>query len=171
MTTTDYVIAAVLVLLVVPQIRGTRLTLRNLILPVVLVAAAAAYYLKSVPTQGHDVLLDVVCVAVGALLGIGCGLATRFVRDSGGFLVAKAGFVAAVLWIVGMASRTGFEYAATHSGAHAIADFSRSNSITGSDAWTAALLLMALAQVIARLVTVRLRGRVHDARPAALARA
>jgi hypothetical protein len=163
MTTTDYVIAAVLILLVVPQIRGTRLTLRNLVLPVVAVAGAAAYYLKSVPTQGHDVLLDVVCVAVGALLGAGCGLATRFVRDGGGFLVAKAGVIAAVLWIAGMAARTGFEYAATHGGAHAIADFSRSNSITGADAWTAALLLMALAQVLVRLATVRVRARMHSA--------
>jgi len=171
MTTTDYLIAAALILLVIPQIRGTRLTLRNLVLPVVLVGAAAAYYLKSVPTQGHDVLLDVVCVGAGALLGVGCGLATRFVKDAEGFLVAKAGVVAAVLWVAGMAARTGFEYAATHSGAQAITDFSRTNSITGSDAWTAALLLMALAQVLARLVTVRTRGRAHSSEVGKLVRA
>jgi hypothetical protein len=194
MTTTDYLIAAALILLVVPQIRGTRLTLRNLVLPVVLVAAAAAYYLKSVPTQGHDTLLYVVCVGGGALLksvptqghdtllyvvcvgggallGAGCGLATRFVKDREGFVVAKAGLVAAVLWIVGMAARTGFEYSATHSGAQAIADFSRSNSITGADAWTAALLLMALAQVLVRLVTIRVRARALQSRAGELARA
>ncbi len=171
MTTTDYVIAAVLILLVVPQIRGTRLTLRNLVLPVVLVAAAAAYYLKGVPTQGNDVLLDVVCVAAGALLGAGCGLFTRFAKDGEGFLVAKAGLAAAVLWIAGMAARTGFEYSATHGGAHAIADFSRGHSITGADAWTAALLLMALAQVLVRLVTIRVRARTRSARAGELARA
>lgn len=171
MTTTDYLIAAVLILLVVPQIRGTRLTLRNLVLPVVAVAAAAAYYLKAVPTQGHDVLLYVVCVAAGAVLGAGCGLFTHFIKDREGFLVAKAGVAAAVLWIVGMAARTGFEYSATHSGAHAIADFSRSNSITGSDAWTAALLLMALAQVLVRLVTIRVRARALQGRTGELARA
>jgi hypothetical protein len=171
MTTTDYLIAAVLILLVVPQIRGTRLTLRNLVLPVVLVAAAAAYYLKSVPTQGHDTLLYAVCVGAGALLGAGCGLTTRFVKDREGFVVAKAGLVAAVLWIVGMAARTGFEYSATHSGAHAIADFSRSNLITGADAWTAALLLMALAQVLVRLVTIRARARALHGRAGELVRA
>lgn len=171
MTTTDYLIAAVLILLVVPQIRGTRLSLRNLVLPVVLVAGAAAYYLKSVPTQGHDVALDAVCAAAGAVLGVGCGAATRLIRDREGFLVAKAGVVAALLWIVGMAARTGFEYYATHGGAHAIADFSRSNSITGADAWTAALLLMALAQVLARLVVIRVRGRAHTGGAGALARA
>ena len=171
MTTTDYVIAAILVLLVIPQIRGTRLSVRNLILPVVAVGAAAAYYLKSVPTQGHDVTLDVLGVVAGAVLGLGCGLTTRFRNDSEGFLIAKAGVVAAVLWIIGMAARTGFEYFATHSGAASVASFSRSNSITGSDAWTAALLLMALAQVLVRLVVVRLRARTHQGGGASLARA
>jgi hypothetical protein len=171
MTTTDYIIAAVLVLLVIPQIRGTRLSVRNLILPVLAVGAAAAYYLKSVPTQGHDVTLDVLGVVAGAGLGLGCGLTTRFVKDREGFLIAKAGLVAAVLWIIGMAARTGFEYYATHSGAASVASFSRSNAITGSDAWTAALLLMALAQVIVRLITVRLRGRMREGGGTSLARA
>lgn len=52
MTTTDYVISASLILLVIPQIRGVRQTLHNTLLPLVAVAAAAAYYLKSFPTQG-----------------------------------------------------------------------------------------------------------------------
>lgn len=165
MTTTDYLIAAALVLLVIPQTRGTRLTLRNLVAPIVLVAAAAAYYLKSVPTQGHDVLLDVLCVAAGAILGLGCGLATRLARGSDGVLTAKAGLLAALLWIVGMAARTGFEYAATHGGARAIADFSRSNAITGADAWTAALLFMALAQVLTRMLAIRLRAARRNSGP------
>jgi hypothetical protein len=171
MTTTDYLIAAVLILLVVPQIRGTRLSVRNLVLPVVAVGAAAAYYLKSVPTQGHDVLLYVVCVAAGALLGVGCGLTTHFIKDREGYLVAKAGVVAAVLWVAGMAARTGFEYSATHSGAQAIASFSRSNSITSAEAWTAALLLMALAQVLVRLVTIRVRARARRSEVGGLVRA
>lgn len=171
MTTTDYLIAAVLILLVVPQIRGTRLSMRNLVLPVVLVAAAAAYYLKSVPTQGHDVQLDIACGIAGAVLGIGCGAATHFGRDRAGHVIAKAGFTAALLWIIGMAARTGFEYYATHGGAHAVADFSRTNQITGADAWTAALLLMALVQVLSRLVVIRLRGRSRSAGSGALARA
>ena len=36
------------------------------LLPVVSVAAAAAYYLKSFPTQGHDVRLEVIGVVAGA---------------------------------------------------------------------------------------------------------
>ncbi|MEU0950084.1 hypothetical protein ABZ379_46685 [Streptomyces canus] len=159
MTTTDYLISAVLVLLVIPQIRGTRQTLRNALLPVVAVAAAAAYYLKSFPTQGHDVQLDLIGVLVGAALGLACGATTRLSRGSDGIAVAKAGVAAAVLWIAGMASRAGFEIWATHSGSATVAQFSRDNLITGSAAWTAALLLMALAQVLSRLAVVRVKAR------------
>jgi uncharacterized membrane protein len=158
MTTTDYLISAALILLVIPQIRGTRQTLRNALLPVVAVAAAAAYYLKSFPTQGHDVRLDIIAVVAGAVLGLACGAATRLSRGSDGVAFAKAGAVAAFLWIAGMASRAGFEYWATHSGSHSVAQFSRDNLITGSDAWTAGLLLMALAQVLCRLAAVRVKA-------------
>ena len=163
MTTTDYLISAALILLVIPQIRGTRQTLRNALLPVLAVAAAAAYYLKSFPTQGHDVRLEVIGVVAGAVLGLGCGAATRLSRASDGVAFAKAGAVAAFLWIAGMAARAGFEYWATHSGAHSVTQFSRDNLITGSDAWTAALLLMALAQVLCRLAVVRIKARQTSA--------
>jgi len=171
MTTTDYVIAALLVLLVIPQIRGMRLTLVSALLPLAAVGAAAVHYLKSVPTQGNDVKLDVACIAAGVVLGVGCGVTTRIVRGADGVAIAKAGFVAALLWIVGMAARTGFEYAATHGGQRAIVDFSRTNLITGAAAWTAALLFMALAQVLARMVTLRLRAFMGAGRSRALARA
>ncbi len=42
MTTTDYLISAALILLVIPQMRGGRLTPRTLLLPLVSVSAAAA---------------------------------------------------------------------------------------------------------------------------------
>ncbi|MFD8421410.1 hypothetical protein [Streptomyces sp. NPDC059668] len=58
-----------------------------------------------------------------------------------------------------MAARAGFEFWATHGGADSLTRFSRDNLITGADAWTAALLLMALAQVVCRLAVVRVRAR------------
>lgn len=158
MTTTDYLISATLVLLVVPQIRGIRQTLHSTLLPIAAVAGAAAYYLKSFPTQGHDLRLDVVCGVVGAALGVACGAATRLSRASDGVAFARAGALAALLWIVGMASRFGFEYWVDHGGSGSVARFSRDNLITGSDAWTAALLLMALAQVLGRLAVIRVRA-------------
>jgi hypothetical protein len=52
-----------------------------------------------------------------------------------------------------------FYFAATHGAGPAIAAFSIAHHITGPAAWTAALVMMALADVTARLVTVYLRGR------------
>ncbi|MEV5775143.1 two-component sensor histidine kinase [Streptomyces antimycoticus] len=66
-------------------------------------------------------------------------------RGSDGVALAKAGAVAAALWIVGMASRTGFEYWAAHGGSTTVAQFSRDNLITGSAAWTVTKPLTCMA--------------------------
>ncbi|MER6085717.1 hypothetical protein [Streptomyces sp. NPDC001833] len=158
MTPIDYIVSAALVLLVVPQIRGTRQTLRNALLPVAAVALAAAYYLRSVPAQGNDVRLYLVTVVFGAVLGGACGLGSRLHRGTDEVAVARAGLVAAVLWVVGMTARAGFEFWATHGGAGQVARYSRDHLITGADAWTAAMLFMALAQVLCRLAVIRFRS-------------
>lgn len=160
MTIVDYLVSTALVLLVIPQIRGDRLTLVNAARPVVLVAAAAAYYLRGVPTQGNDALLDLLLTALGVTLGTSCALTTRLTVRADGALFAKAGVAAAVLWVLGMAGRFTFEYYATHGGAHAVVAFSIRHRITGDEAWTTALIFMALAEVVSRLVTIRVRGRM-----------
>lgn len=157
MNTTDYLINALLVLVVVRQIRGGRLDLTGLLLPVVLVGGAASYYLRSVPTAGNDLVLELVLAGSGAVLGVLCGVATRLSRADDG-VYAKAGFVAAGLWILGMATRMGFVFATDHGAEASVADFSRTHQITSSQAWVAAFVLMALAEVVARLVVIRYRA-------------
>ncbi|MGW0581250.1 hypothetical protein ACWD25_36110, partial [Streptomyces sp. NPDC002920] len=71
------------------QIRGSHLTTRSALLPVVAVAAAVAYYLKSFPTQGHDARLYVIGVVAGAVLGVACGAAARLSRASDGVVFAN----------------------------------------------------------------------------------
>jgi hypothetical protein len=170
-TGTGYIINAILVLLVLRQIRGSRLDLINLVLPVVLVAGAAVYFLRSVPSAGNDVALDVALAGTGALLGFLCAWATRLRREPDGTPFARAGAVAAVLWVTGIGARMGFAYATSHGAGPAVVRFSAAHSITSSSAWIAALVLMALAEVVARLVTLRVRARrlpaAAAARPAA----
>jgi hypothetical protein len=155
---TGYIINAILVLLVLRQIRAARLDLRSLVLPVLLVAGAAAYYLHSVPTAGNDIVLDITLAAVGAALGILCALATSLWRGRDGYAMARAGGIAAVLWIAGIGCRMGFAFASSHGAGPAIARFSAAHSITSGDAWVAALVMMALAEVTARLVALRVRA-------------
>jgi len=150
MTTTDYVINIALIALVLMQIRDRKMDLRSLLLPVVAVAGAALYYLKGVPTTGNDVLLDIVTGTVA--------LTTRVWRGEDGIAHAKAGAVAATLWVVGVGFRLAFEEFSSHGGGASITRFSIDHSITGSNAWVAALVIMALAEVISRLVVLRLRG-------------
>jgi len=161
MTILDYLISTALVLLVIPQILGSKMTMITVVRPVVLVAAAAAYYLRGVPTQGNDVLLDVLMVALGTALGVGCALTTRITPGKGedGIPYAKAGIAAAILWVVGMAGRFTFQYYAHHSGAQSVTNFSIKHQITGSEAWTTALIFMALSEVTSRLIVMHVRGR------------
>ncbi|HTW97969.1 MAG TPA: hypothetical protein VMD59_04290 [Acidimicrobiales bacterium] len=158
MTTTDYLINIGLVALVIVQIRGGRLTLRTAIRPVACVAAAAFYYLRGIPTAGNDVLLDAVLGCAGLVLGVACAATTRVYRGEGGAPYAKAGAAAAALWVLGLGSRLAFEELWTHGGTHAITSFSIAHDITSQNAWVAGLVMMALAEVISRLVVIRIRA-------------
>lgn len=169
MSTTDYIINAVLVLLVVRQIRERRLDLRSLVLPVALVALVAANYLHSVPTIGNDSLLELGLAAAGAAMGAAGALTTHVRLGEDGVARARAGFAAAGLWIAGVGGRLAFALAAGHGLGPAIASFSVHHAISGAQAWVAALVLMALADVGTRLVLLHLRGRRLERRGAALA--
>ena len=159
MNTTDYLINAALVLLVLRQIRETRLTWQILLLPVLIVIGAACYYLRSVPTAGNDLLLDLTLAAAGATLGGLCALFTHLRRSADGTPLSRAGWVAAILWVVGISARMGFAWATSHGAAPAIGRFSIAHSITSVDAWVAALFLMALAEVVTRLAVLWARSR------------
>ena len=87
------------------------------------------------------------------------GLATRLRRGADGRPLGRAGVLAAGMWIAGVGARMAFYFAATHGAGPAIADFSIAHHITGEAAWTAALVMMALADVLTRLAVVYLRGR------------
>jgi hypothetical protein len=158
MTLTDYLINFVLIALVILQIQDRRITLRALIRPVILVALAALYYLKGVPTAGNDVVLYLILGGVGLVFGAACACTTRIWRAADGFAHSKAGVVAAFFWVVGIGSRLAFEEYSTHGGVRSIEHFSVAHDITSSNAWVAALVIMALVEVIARLGLIRLRA-------------
>ena len=154
-----YLINALLILLVVRQIREHQLDLRALAIPVLAVAAAAVMFLHSVPGGGSDIALDLLCMSAGAAMGAIGGLATRLRLGADGRPLGRAGTLAAGMWIAGVGARMVFYFAATHGAGPAIAQFSIAHHITGPAAWTAALVMMALADVLTRLVVVYLRGR------------
>jgi hypothetical protein len=154
-----YVINALLVLMVIRQIREHPLDLRSLGIPVLAVGAAAALFLHSVPTGGNDVALEMACVLAGMLMGAIGGFATHLRRGADGRPLARAGWLAAGMWVGAVGARLAFAVAANNGGRQAIASFSAANHITTDKAWIAALIMMALADVLTRLVIIYLRGR------------
>lgn len=164
MTTSDYLIDITLIGIVLLQVRGRRLTTRSLLLPVGIVAYVASEYLRGIPTAGNDLVLVLGCAAVGALLGALAGHFTRVRPDAQGIPVAKAGLVAAGLWILGTAGRLAFQIYASHGGGGAIERFSTSHAITSVAAWTDALILMALCEAVIRTAILGWRANaIHRA--------
>jgi hypothetical protein len=168
MTFIDYVIDILLIAIVFRQMRARPLTAASVLLPVALVAVACLHYLKAFTPRGNDLLLIVVLAAAGIALGLLSGILTDVRRDAEGRVVARAGLLAAAAWVAGMGFRFGFAVWSTHGGAADVALFSMEHRITGEQAWTTALVLMAVGEVLARLGLLQLRrARLPLPRPPA----
>ena len=162
-----YVINAILVLMVIRQVREHLLDLRSLAALVLAVGAAAVLFLRSVPVGGSERMLEAACVAVGAVMGAIGGLATRLGLGADGLPLGRAGTLAASMWVSGVGARLALAVAAGNGAGQAIARFSIAHHITSSAAWVAALVMMALADMLTQLVTIYLRGRRRAADAAA----
>lgn len=158
MTNTEYIMNIALVGLVVLQIRGHKITRARLILPVVLTIWAASQFLHGIPTAGNDVLLEAGLALIGAVLGVAAGLATSVSR-LGTMATARAGALAAVLWVLGIGARMGFSLWVSHGGRPAVAQFSVAHHITTGAAWGAGFVLMAMIEVALRTGVVYLKAR------------
>lgn len=159
MDTFDYIINIALVAVVLRQIQERRVELRDLVRPLAIIAFAATHYLHAIPSAGNDVELIAACVLLGVTFGGLCAAFTHVRRGADGEALARAGAVAAAFWIVGIGARMGFVYAANHGAGSAITRFSAAHHITGASAWTAALVLMAIAEATTRLAVLHLRAR------------
>ena len=95
MTTTDYLIDSLLVLLVLTQIKERSLTTKSLIRPLVLVGVAVLNYLHGIPTAGNDLVLVAALASLGALIGIASAYTLKMRTGDGGNVLAQAGWASA----------------------------------------------------------------------------
>ena len=158
MSTTEYALNFALVALVLLQIRGIKVTKAALLFPVVMTVWIATSLLKTIPAGGNDLALELGGALAGATLGTCAGLATSVLRN-GASAIAKAGPLAAFLWVVGIGARVAFSLWVSHGGAPAIRDFSVAHHITGGPAWGTAFILMAITEVITRTGVLYLKVR------------
>jgi hypothetical protein len=171
MSTSTYIIDSALVLLVLLQIKERVLTNRQLIRPLIILAVAVATYLKGIPTQGNDLVLLGVLAVIGGVIGIASGVTVIMHRRADGAVTFRSGWLSGIFWVLGMGSRFGFAYWASHGGVSAIANFSATHQITSGEAWTAALLAMAVFEVTGRTLIMALRWKGTNALTAATASA
>jgi hypothetical protein len=154
---TTFIVLAGVVL--ATQLGRHQLTLRRMILPLLIVAGIGYKYLQGIPTAGGDLDFEIIC----ALAGVACGLLAagmvRLDREAlSGRIITVAGTGYAAVWLVVLGGRLAFGWGASNIWQHQVMQFSMDHAITGSAAWTAAFVLMALAMVGTRTVTVGLRA-------------
>jgi hypothetical protein len=163
MSTSTYIIDSALVLLVLLQIKERTLTNRQLIRPLVILGIAVASYLKGIPTHGNDLVLVGVLAVIGGLIGIASGVTVIMHRRPDGTTTFRSGWASGVFWVLGMGSRFAFAWWAAHGGSGSIASFSATHHITSGEAWTAALLAMAVFEVTGRTLVMALRWKGSEA--------
>jgi hypothetical protein len=160
----DWIISLALMLVVLRQIRGRRLTIGGIVWPVALVGWAAFTYLRQIPDYSSDWLFTIALAAVGLALGLATGFLTRVYRDNEK-VIGKATGTAAALWIIGMGSRVAFGIVALHGGAQAIGRLSDDLHLHSANTWPTALITMALCEVLSRTLVLLIRYRAasrHD---------
>jgi hypothetical protein len=157
MTTTDYLINALFIFVVLRQARERKLDLRSLLGPLAAVAFVAFTFVHSIPTGGNDPLFAGSLALVGLTLGVLSGFATSVRSDADGNAYARVGWIAGFLLIAGIGSRLVFAFGLSHGAGPAVRDFSISHQISAGD-WPLALVAMAILEVTTRLAIVHVRG-------------
>lgn len=162
MDTFDYVFPLLLILSVVRQTRGKRLTWFQLAWPIGLVIWAAVQYLRGFPATTADVALVTTCAVLGTVLGALAGRYTIIYRRPDGAPIARATLATVVLWTLGTIGRLAFGLYAEHGGGPAIVKFSAAHGLAVR-AWAGALILMALTEVLGRTAILAPRAYAHRA--------
>jgi len=102
---------------------------------------------------------------IGATIGVASGFTAIMRRGEGGAVMTRSGWWSGFFWVLGMGSRFAFAIWIAHGGAAPSASFSAQNSITGAGAWTDALLMMAVCEVVGRTAIQAARWRRLEGAP------
>jgi hypothetical protein len=151
-------IAAVFAAVVLTRLGRHRHTRRQRILTLSVVTVLLIKYVRGMPTTGNDLALELGCVAVGALFGVGMLAATSVSRDeTSGQVWVRAGFAYLVLWVIMLGTRVAFAYSATGWARSDIERFFASNHLS-SAAVTPAFVLMTVGSLIVVAIGTGLRA-------------
>jgi uncharacterized membrane protein len=164
MNSTEIIVFAGLATLIIGTQVGIRpLTLRRLLLPFLAAGAVAYHYLHGIPTTGGDLDFDISLSIAGSLCGVLAACLMDVERDEhSGRLVTRAGAAYAGLWAIVFGGRLAFAWAASNLWTQQVMQFSLQHALSGSAAWTAGFVLMALAMIVTRTTVVAVRALLLD---------
>ena len=130
----------------------------RLVRPLLLAGAIVPLYLTALATGGTDLTLEASGAGAGLLLGL---LTTTLMRVSRnpttGRPVSRAGFGYAAVWTVVSGGRAAFSWGSYHWFTSSLATWMNDHHVS-SDAITDTLILMAVAMVITRTLTMAIRA-------------
>jgi hypothetical protein len=149
--------------------------------PVIAVVLIVPFFFKSLPTSGHDLLLQGAGALTGILLGLFCmspwfvkvgyepAWRGRFGRSKPrGTVVSYAGAGYAAIWIAVTVIRLWFAYASQHEFPHQLGQFLVAHQLSAT-ALTNAFIFLSIGMDLFR--SVLLYGRAHRVRRPAVAAA
>jgi len=143
------------------RITGWRL-LRSLAAAVVV----CAIFVRSFPTGGSDLVLQLAGIGAGILAGVVASLFLPAYRGADGAPMTRGGIAYATVWIVLSLGRVLFAYGSENWFAEGIVRFSIEHEISGQAPYANAFLFMALAMVLTRAGALLIRrSRLAPAAP------
>jgi hypothetical protein len=152
------ILVAVSLLLTAQQLRYRPFGVRTLALPLVFAAVLWYAYVQGAPTIANDMGLYIICGAVGVALGLVGGALSSMRRDAAtSAMLVKGGAVYAGLLVALIAGRLAFAYYAENGGVAQVRQFSIDHGISGQAPIVAALMLMVVTTILARLAVVLAR--------------
>ncbi|MEV4422214.1 hypothetical protein AB0L40_19895 [Patulibacter sp. NPDC049589] len=133
---------------------------RRLVRPLLIAGIVGATMVAGVPSHGDGLLLIVLGVTAGVVLGALAGGLLRVEADGDAPVVTVGGPAYAAFWTTVAGLRVAFAYGSDHWFRSDLGTWMLHHQVT-SDALTDALVLMALAMVVTRTISVL--ARVHAA--------
>ncbi len=151
-------ILAVFAAVVLTRIGRHRYTRRQRVLTLAVVAILAVKYVRNMPTSGHNGVLEVACIALGAVFGLAMLAVTSVEHDqTDGQIWVRAGLAYLALWVIMLGSRIAFAYSATGWARADIGRFFASHQLSGS-AITPAFVLMTIGCLVVVTIGIAIRA-------------
>jgi hypothetical protein len=126
--------------------------------PLILAGAIVPFFLKGFTWNGNGLLLELAGIAIGVGAGIGALRLMRvYLSPTTGRPVSAAGQGYVALWVVVLGVRAVFSYGSSHWFPTQLGTWLFTNSIS-VDAFTDAMIFMAIAPLITRTVGLAIRA-------------